>query len=745
MRALLFLAALGLAVPVAAQTAGDAMGVAQQASAAATPRAYDVIVIGGTEAGAMAASAAAKLGKRVLLTSSTSWFSWMSGAGGLTRQDITPSKSSLVLGGATYDFINRMVVRETPDKDVTRWWRIGGAGRPSWYSRAYADLLNNRNITLLPNTNLVSVAKSGTTLTAVTLSAPTPAQSGTYTAKIFVEGSPCGDLIQKGGLSYSIGREATSLYTETYAGVQTPVIWDGSTNVDPYITPTVSASGLVYGVDSNGAGTVGTGDGLPQEFGRRFFITSVSADKGTFPTPDMTYYSASRYELLGRAMASNPTYYNDTTNGLGRILTFYDVTPNSSGTYMGPTFYPYVDVNSGGPLSLDYPIVSENREYITASPARRAQIEYNAYQYDIGFFYWILHSGDSRIPASLVTALSAYGPSISEGFGGQQFYQREGARLVGDPGHVFNQSMAVVSNGLVLQSIAKGHLDFDSHAVHLVVSSGKVYNEGSQLLPLGFNYGYDIPIWVLFPKVAEATNLVSVSQPSVSQVTWRSIRAIPTMMQLGSAGGIVASVAIDQGSTVQAVSTARVLTLQNSLRIADGVVLSTDNTYASGTITTTGTWTVSTSRPGAIGSNYLSTAGGTGATIKFQPNVSQTGAYEVFFAYSPADTVANGDQGRATNLPVVVSSGGITKTTVVNEVFPVGYGGRWESLGVYTFAGGFPSADFVSVDDTTANAKTTVSAIKLVKVGGPISFGYDLPKLPMAANDNGAIIERLAA
>lgn len=682
---------------------------------------YDVICVGETEASCMAAVSAARLGQKVLLTSSNDYFGWMTG-GGINWQDVEPDKTPGTVNGLAREFLAGVAERETPDRSFPRHWRGGGWSRPRWWRRAWAKILSHPNITLLRNAPLISVQKTGTTVTSVTF------PQGTIAASVFVEGTPCGDLIRLAGCSTSVGREAVALYSETSkAGIKATTAWPGSASIDPYVTPGVSGSGLIYGVDSGAAGTVGTADGRVMAFGYRLFLTTIAADKMAIPSPDMTgpyAYSAARYELLGRAFAAAPAYYDDATNGLARIFQFYDVSP-TVGTSMGATKHSYVDLNSGGPISTNYPDNAECLEYLTATPARRAEIEYNAKQWILGLFYWLLNSNDVRIPAVIKTALTAYGFSNKEygetgGFP-PTFYVREGTRLVGD--FVMHSGLATLTYG-TSYPIGFLHYGFDSHYVRRLVSGGVVVAEGAMLNLQTTNYGSPIPLEILLPKVAECTNIVSVSQPSVSQVYWCSLRAIPSMLQVGAAGGIVAAIAAEQALPVQSVDKARVVTINDAQNVTDGQAIDTTTTYANGTRTEANTaWTTASSRFGGLSVNMqykTTTAAGQNSQMTFAPFIYEAGAYEVFVAYPPAQTSdpdAASSQSRATNAKFTINHTDGASVRRVDMRWPNGRGGRWESLGAFHFSQGIPSANTVVIDALDSDGNVVISGVKFVKTG----------------------------
>lgn len=692
---------------------------------------YDVIVIGATEAGCMAARIAADQGMRVLLTSDSERVGWMTGWG-INNQDVVPGHTPAVMGGRTWDWHEGLARHNTNEKSLARWWSLGGRMRPSWVQRAFAELLGHPNIRILTNARIKAIGKTGTVIQSVTF------DQGTFSAPVFVDGTEAGDVVQCAGLSYSVGREATALYGEASAGAVAAGQWDNNITVDPYVTPGNAASGLLPGIDAQPLAAVGSGDGRPMGVTYRLFITSDAGDKQAFPAPANTgpyAYNAANYELLGRAMAADPAYYGHASLGLGRVLTLYDIGLNG-GTAMGPTYLSYADVNNAGAMSTNYLDPDGIRAYITnkvgGAPdyAYRAGYQERVRQHVLGLLYWL--KTDARVPAALKTALAAYGLSNKElgAYGGfsPQLYLREGARCVGD--FVMDQNDANLNNGFE-DTIGWLFYDEDSHFVRRVVSGGKVVPEGAVLTALGTNYGSPIPMRICLPKAAECTNLVLAYPVSVSQVIWRSIRVGPSMMMVGAAAGAIAAEARRAGTSVQSVSRQRVQALIDHKRTNDGIVLGTTGLiYAQGTVTKTGTWSNGISRFGGLEpvagqpqDSYATTAGATGATIKFAPNIWEAGLYEVLMAYATDDEVANGGQGRATNLVAKIgqAAGEITLPPI-NQLYSTTAangrceGGRWLSLGTFYFRQGQPSADYLLIDDAGANGRVSVAGAKFRKI-----------------------------
>lgn len=134
-----------------------------------------------------------------------------------------------------------------------------------------------------------------------------------------------------------------------------------------------------------------------------------------------------------------------------------------------------------------------------------------------------------------------------------------------------------------------------------------------------------------------------------------------------------------------------VLENYNNTSVAAEVIV--DNSD-SGSVTLTGSWAASTSTSGYYGANYLhdgNTSKG-GKSVKFTPNLSAGGDYEVFARWTAA---AN----RAVNVPVTIAcaSGNVAGPALNQQL----NGGTWMSLGNYTFNAGTGGGVTIANNGTT--------------------------------------------
>ncbi|MEV6484490.1 exo-alpha-sialidase [Streptomyces sp. NPDC051576] len=143
--------------------------------------------------------------------------------------------------------------------------------------------------------------------------------------------------------------------------------------------------------------------------------------------------------------------------------------------------------------------------------------------------------------------------------------------------------------------------------------------------------------------------------------------------------------------------------------VADAARLSyrgavTDN-GSSGFSTVSGTWNAGTSVAGYQGANYLTHAAGTGTSVvRWQTEVPTTGIYDVAVWYTDNDN-------RADNAPYTVTDAKGSTPVRVNQKVD---GGRWISLGKYSFTAGSKAVVQLSDD---ADGYVVADAVRITAQG----------------------------
>ena len=171
----------------------------------------DICIYGGTSAGVIAAYTAKKMGKSVLLIEPGRHLGGLS-SGGLGYTDIG---NKYAISGLALDFYRRI------GKHYGKFeqWIF----EPHVAENLFNEYIQRAKATVLLSYRLKEVTKKGNEIKEITIENSLQPQTKTnrkIEASVFMDCSYEGDLMAKAGVSYTIGREANTLYKETYNGVQ---------------------------------------------------------------------------------------------------------------------------------------------------------------------------------------------------------------------------------------------------------------------------------------------------------------------------------------------------------------------------------------------------------------------------------------------------------------------------------------------------------------------------------------------
>jgi hypothetical protein len=498
----------------------------------------DVIIYGGTSAAITAAVQTAKMGKSVIMVSPDRHLGGLS-AGGLGWTD-TGNKE--VIGGLSREFYHR-IYQHYQDDDAWQWQSredygnrgqgtpaIDGAERTMWIFEPHAaegvfeDFISEYNITVhrdewLDRQDGVDVA-NGRVTRITTLSGKT------YHGTMFIDATYEGDLMAAAGVSYHVGREATSVYDEDWNGVQTGVLHHShyfADDISPYVTPGDPSSGLLPRISTDPPGEKGAGDDKVQAYCFRMCLTDVPENRVPFPMPEN--YDASQYELLLRVFNA----------GWRQTFNKFDPIPNHK-----------TDTNNHGPFSTDN--IGMNYDYPEGSYALREEIIKEHELYQKGLMYFI--ANDPRVPEDVQSEMQRWGLAKDEfqdnGNWPHQLYIREARRMIGEYEMTEHD---VLKNRETPQPVGMGSYTMDSHNVQRYVKpDGFVQNEGD----IGVHTpAYHIAYGSLIPKKDECENLLVPVAVSSSHIAFGSIRMEPVFMILGQSAATAAAQAIDAGVAVQ--------------------------------------------------------------------------------------------------------------------------------------------------------------------------------------------------
>lgn len=651
--------------------------------AAKAQQTYDICVYGGTSGGVIAAYAAKKMGKSVLLIEPGKHLGGMS-SGGLGYTDIG---NKYAVTGLGIDFYRRVGKHYGQFES----WIF----EPHVAEDVFMQYIEEARVPVLYQSRIVSAVKKNGVIKEISLEdtqAPSARQK-IIRATVFIDCSYEGDLMARAGVSYMVGRESSAVYNESYNGVQvqppaTPQhgnqVPDG---VDPYKIPGNPSSGLLWGISNAALAPIGSGDNHVQAYNFRICLTDDPANRIPITRPED--YDASRYELLPRYIAKLTT-----PNDIREILKF-DLMPNHK-----------TDINNGGGFSTD--MIGRNWEYPDGDYATRERIQKEHELYNKGLLYFIGH--DPRIPDSVRRFMLNWGYPKDEyadnGHWSPQMYIREARRMRG--AYVMTQANCERKE-IVTDGIGMAAYGMDSHNTQRLVINGMVKNEGD--VEKGGAGPYPIAYRSLTPKENECKNLLVPVCLSASHIGYGSIRMEPVFMVLGQSAGIAAAFAVDARTTVQRVDVKKIQSLLAANPLLNGstpeILVDNDDTAH---VEITGQWALK--KGGTYGpSAFYSVVNDQPKSVKFIPEVKKSGSYDIYTYVlprinniSPATKVTVFDGMQSKEIAIV------KEKVIVNGQTS----GEWVHLGKFNLPAGKKAG--VTISNRDAGGVIVADAVLLVPV-----------------------------
>lgn len=655
---------------------------------AAERQAADVVVYGATASGVVAAVAAAREGKSVILLDPARHVGGMV-SGGLGATDTGRREA---IGGYAREFFVRVrdhyVTKYGPASAQVKDCSDGFRFEPHVASLTFATMLREVKVEPRLQKPLANLIKDGTRVTAIRT-----ADGAEYAAKVFVDATYEGDLMALAGVRYHVGREPRSQSNEPLAGVQarSPAHqWPVKVNAlhaDGRLLPFVGPGPLE---------PAGSGDRKVQAYNFRLCMTRVKANLVPWPKP--ASYDPARYELLARYLQAKP--------GL-TIGNLCHPVPMPNGK---------TDTNNNGAFSTDH--IGANYDYPEGDAANRRRIWQDHVDYTQGLFYFLAH--DPRVPQKLRDEANSWGLAKDEftetNHWPAQLYVREARRMIG--AYVMTQA-DVTEQRTKPDSVGVGSYNADSHHCQRVaLPDGSALNEGDFQVAVR---PYAIPYRSLTPKPEECTNLLVPVCCSASHVAYGTIRMEPVYMILGQASGVAAALACDGDGVVQRVSVDRLRAkLTDQKAVLDPITVPTaagrglDPAKLGGIViddadaAKTGDWKQSSSATPFVGAGYLHDDNGNKGVmrVRFTPKLPHAGRYEVYLVYAP-------NPNRATNVPVVVHAADVEHVVKVNQRLPLKAANR-HRLGTLAFAAN--GSDWVEVRNDGTDGYVIADAVVFVEL-----------------------------
>lgn len=275
-----------------------ARGAEATASPAKPEPIYDVVVYGDSSGAVVAAISAKREGRSVILVNPTGFPGGMTSSG-LGATDFLGYRNTF--GGIASEFYD----------GVAKAYGTGfvRSFEPHVGKKVFEQMIAAAGVTVIYNEKLDRTPGKGVTMDGKRIKAITTLSGKTYRGKMFIDATYVGDLMAAAGVSFTVGREPESQYGEDMAGVRR-----GDTKprvhytqgdkdhfvkeVDPYVKPGDSSSGLLPHIHKSDGLTNGQGDKKIQAYNYRVCLTTDAANR--IPIEKPAGYREIDHELLLR-------------------------------------------------------------------------------------------------------------------------------------------------------------------------------------------------------------------------------------------------------------------------------------------------------------------------------------------------------------------------------------------------------------------------------------------------------------
>jgi hypothetical protein len=486
----------------------------------------DVIVHGSTPGGFCAAIAAAREGASVILLEPTEHVGGLI-TGGLSHCDSNQMARQTLMG--LFDEWHRRVVEDYTGrglpapydptvKDQARW-----TYEPHVALRVTRRMLDEAGVKVLTGRWLQSVTKDGPRITSLVT------DNGTFSAKVFVDGSYEGDLMAAAGVDWTIGREGRAEFGESLAGKQYPKKkmdisgFDDSGRLLPLLT-------------TDDAGPDGAGDKNIMTYSFRLCLTTDAENRMPMPAP--AHYDPARFEVIRRFLNA----------GGAPSQVGFDLYPLPGGK---------LDGNNSIGRQFSIGLVGACNDWHSADKAERQKIRDAHKQYTLEFIHFL--ATDPAVPAGVRKQYAELGLCRDEfaasGYFPPALYVRESRRLKGL--HVISQR-DILDTPAKDDPIAISSFPIDSHDCRRVaLKGGGVINEGT-IFPVRRQqskqgYPYHVPYRSVLPQTAQCENLLVPVALSCTHIGISSLRIEGAWMAIGQGAGIAAALAAKDDIPVQKV------------------------------------------------------------------------------------------------------------------------------------------------------------------------------------------------
>lgn len=516
----------------------------------------DVVVFAATPGGITAAIAAAQSGVTVALLERTSWVGGML-SGGLSKTDVG-QRGPEVISGLTIEFIRRVQAVELATGACSGQCVGLYDFEPHVAEQVFESMLDEAAVIVERNVELQEVARDGAVIRQLATS------RGEIGGRVFIDASYEGDLMAAAGVEYAIGRESRRLaapgdtaalaFQEDNAGARRYRLPLNTLRADPFVVPNDPTSGTLPYIEPQPESmpAEGEGDGRVMAYTYRLCVTDDPSNRIAFTAPPG--YDPLRYEASARVVQAW------VQQGADPAVTMFNPAPTVRSK--DRSYYKY-DLNGGSTFSIDMTGPTLNQAYVEGNAAERERIRAEYRDYISGLLYF--WQTDPRL-LGLNQKVARFGYCADEfvdrGNWPHQLYVREARRMLGE--YVMYEADVLQNDRRppIDDPIGFGFYGIDMHTYRYLAApvnwpDGSRHEaitlEGFAIVHLPNHAPYPVSYRSLVPPVGSVTNFLNPVTPSATHVAFSSLRIEGSLMALGEAAGVAASIAIQNGTDVQAV------------------------------------------------------------------------------------------------------------------------------------------------------------------------------------------------
>jgi len=501
---------------------------------------YDIVILGGTPSGIMAAISAARMGKNSIILERSGHIGGLP-ANGLGATDIHTRNSTT---GLFLEFINNIKkyyrttygVDSEQMKDCSDGYHFEPFIAEGIFEKMLAAYPSKIKVLKMRQFDFFdsNIEIYNNKINTIKVYNRETKKQEKYEGKVFIDATYEGDLGAAAGIPYRVGRESSLVYNELEAG-RTYKYWGGQ----------------------EGLGSTHEGDNAIQAYNYRLCLTNNPKNKIAIKKP--LHYD--RHEYV--SMIEDVWTGNNTQSVMARV-TKAMMEKNRENIKMGhPTKLPgdvwgiakitnmvklpndKWDANNQHRAFISTDLPEENWAWPTSSWDWRDRFAKRLREYTEGLFWFAQH--DMALPKHFREAAKEWGYAADEYKDNNNFprqvYVREGRRFNCIYNFSAKDARLIVDgsrSSLHSSSITASHYALDSHAVRKR-EAGRIHLDGFVSYPTS---AYTVPYGVMVPQ--EIDNLLLPVPVSASHIGFSTLRMEPCWMAMGQAAGTASSIAIDK-------------------------------------------------------------------------------------------------------------------------------------------------------------------------------------------------------